>query len=381
VAVSRGRAWVRARALPFVAVRICYVADARSVHTQRWVRWFARRHDVRLVRTSPCDSLPDVSGLTLPQSSWWPGGRLAASVAALREVVRTFRPDLLHAHYINEGGWLGAASLSRPFVLTAWGSDVYVAPLQSRLAAVLNPWAARRADHVTCDSADQMARLRAWGVRPERISMIGWGVDTASFRPGLDRLKWRRRLGIPESARVILSPRQWLPNSNIEAAVRAHEVLGGDSYLVLKRIPRFETEHADDVDRAVRTSLAADRIRVVSEIAEEELPELYAAADCLVTLCASDGTPVSLLEGMAVGLPIVAFGIPSLVEWVRWPGGLTVASLAPEEIATALDRILCDAAARADAAGHNVAVIASRANRQHEMERAEALCTSLAKDR
>jgi L-malate glycosyltransferase len=362
-------------------VRICYVADARSVHTQRWVRWFARRHDVRLVRTSSCDALPEVSGLTLPQSSWWPGGRLAASVAALREDIRSFRPDLLHAHYINEAGWLGAASLSRPFVLTTWGSDVYVAPLQSRLAATLNPWAARRADHVTCDSVDQIARLRAWGVRADRLSMIGWGVDTDSFRPGLDRLKWRRRLGIPESALVILSPRQWLPNSSIEVVVQAHEILGGDLYLVLKRIPRFETGHAEDVERAVRTSRAADRIRVVSEIPEEELPGLYAAADCLVTLCASDGTPVSVLEGMAIGLPIVAFGIPSLVEWVCWPGGLTVASLAPEEIAAALDRFLSDVGARADAAGHNVAVIASRADRQREMERAEALYASLGKDR
>jgi glycosyltransferase involved in cell wall biosynthesis len=359
-------------------VRICYVADARSVHTQRWVRWFARRHDVHLVRTSTSDALPEVAGPTLPGRSRWPGARLASSVLALREAVRDFRPNLLHAHYINEAGWLAAASLCRPFVLTAWGSDVYQAPRQSRLAAILNPWAARRADHVTCDSEDQSSRLKAWGVRADRLSVIGWGVDTASFRPGLDRLRWRRRLGIPDTARVILSPRQWLSNSNIPAAIHAHELLPPDVYLVLKRIPRFEAEQAAEVEQAVRDSVAAERIRTVSEVAEEELPTLYAAADCMVSLCRSDGTPMSVLEGMAVGLPVIAYRVPSLTEWVVPPGGATVASLAPRELAGALGRFLSDPAARAEAAAHNVSVVARRASREREMERAEALYASLA---
>jgi glycosyltransferase involved in cell wall biosynthesis len=359
-------------------VRICYVADARSVHTQRWVGWFARRHDVYLVRTVASTSLSDVPGVTLPDRSLMPGGRLAGSVAAVLRSVKAFRPGILHAHYINEAGWLAAASRFHPFVLTAWGSDIYQAPRQSRLAATLNPWAARQADHLTCDSEDQRSRLASWGVPSDRLSVIGWGVDTDAFRPGLDRSAWRRRLQIPESARVILSPRQWLPNSNIPTVVQAHERLGPDVYLVLKRIPGFEGPHAAVVERVARESAARDRIRTVPEIAEQELPGLYAAADCVVSLCASDGTPMSVLEAMAVGLPVVALRVPSVEEWVRAPGGLTLDSLAPSELATALERLFSDPAARASAAAYNVAAIARRASRAGEMGRAEAMYAQLA---
>lgn len=357
------------------------MADARSVHTQRWVRFFARRHEVRLLRTSPSDALPEIAGGTLPSRSPWPGGRLLASVAAVRAACAAFRPDVLHAHYVNEPGWLAAASAVHPFVLTAWGSDVYVAPRQSRLAAVLNPWSARRADHVTCDSEDQRARIQAWGVPAPRISVIGWGVDTELFHPGVDGSVWRRRLDLPAHARVVFSPRQWLPNSNIDAIVRAHERLGEDTYLVLKRLPRFEGQHAAELARLAEGSTAARRIRVVSEVEEAELPGLYAAADCLITLCSSDGTPMSVLEAMAVGLPVVAFSLPSLQEWVAEPGGRTVDALSPDVVAQALDAFLSDPGRRAAAAAHNVAVIARRASREREMERAEAVYAGLARAR
>ena len=349
------------------------MADARSVHTQRWVRWFASRHEVRLLRTSATDALADIEGATLPARARWPGGRLLASVAAVREVCAAFRPHVLHAHYINEAGWFAAAAAYRPSVLTVWGSDVYAAPARSRLAAVLNPWAARRADHVTCDSEDQRRRLQSWGVAADRLSVIGWGVDTEQFHAGADGARWRKLLEIPASARVLFAPRQWLANSNIPVVVRAHEQLGDDVYLILKRLPAFESAYAAEVAALVGASRAAARIRVVGEVAEEELPGLYAAADCVVSLCSSDGTPMSVLEGMATGLPIVAYALPSLREWVTEPGGAIVDSLAPEAVAPAMAAFLAGGERARRAGEHNVRVIASRASREREMARAEEI--------
>ncbi|MGE0453011.1 MAG: glycosyltransferase family 4 protein [Vicinamibacteria bacterium] len=353
-------------------MRICYIGDARSVHMQRWALWFGKKHEVVLVRTVADEALPEVPGPALPATGRLPGQRLARSVSALRGVLRSTRVDILHAHFINEAGWFAAASRFRPYVLTVWGSDVYQAP-KVWPGALLNRWAARLADHVTCDSRDQAKRIEEWGVRPERVSVVGWGIDTASFRPGLDRSRWRRRLGIPPDAPVVFSPRQWVPNSNIEVVVAAHARLSEDVYLLLKRLPRFEGPHAKHVQRTVEESPARSRIRTVSYVPEDELPGLYAAADCLVTLCGTDGTPVSVLEGMGIGLPVVALGIPSLREWVAEPGGLLCASLDPAGVAAALRNFVDSPAARQRAAEHNVNQIAARACREHEMGRIEAL--------
>ncbi len=354
-------------------MRICYVGDPRSVHTRRWIRWFARDHDVMLVRTAPGDDLAEVPGPVLPTDRHWPGHRLAESVRELRGLLDDTRPDVLHAHYINEAGWFAAACRWHPFVLTAWGSDVYRAPGESRLAGILNPWAARSADHVTCDSEDQRRRLGEWGVSPERLSVVGWGVDRSVFNARCDGSPWRRRLGIPAAGRVLLSPRQWLPNSQVELIVEAFDLLPPDCWLILKRLSRFESSFAERVEVAVSESPAASRIRVVDEIEESELPGLYACADCVISLCETDGTPVSILEAMAVGRPVVALDVPSLREWITPPGGRLIPAPAADAVAAAVGFFFDDVDRRLRAGVHNVRIVRQRADREVELGRMEAI--------
>jgi glycosyltransferase involved in cell wall biosynthesis len=349
-------------------VRICYIGDPRSVHTQRWVRWFAEREEVSLIPTGADPALQDLELGTLPAGGP-PGTRLIRAVGEVRKLVRRANPDVVHAHYINESGWLAAASGHRPRVVTAWGSDIYRAPVESKLARRLNPWAVRRADWVTCDSEDQARRLRDWAGPGAHVSVIGWGVDRAEFNPDVDGRPMRRELGIPDDARVVLSPRQWLPNSNIPTVVAAHANLPADVWLVLKRIPRFEDGAGAQVEHAVADSPARDRIRVIGEIAADRLAPLYAAADAVVSLCATDGTPVSVLEAMAVGRPVVAFRNASVAEWLSSPGAQLLDNLDPDVVATALAEALEPGAARSETRAHNVAIVAERADRAAEMGR------------
>jgi glycosyltransferase involved in cell wall biosynthesis len=358
-------------------MRLCFIGDARSVHTQRWVRWFAAEHEVAIIATAHHPELAELELTTLPEGRVR-GTRLAHSVWATRRALRTFRPDLVHAHYINEPGWLAAASRARPFVLSAWGSDLYRAPGESALAKRLNPWAARTADFVTCDSEDQARVLHGWGVRPDRVAVIGWGVDREEFNPDVDGGLMRDALGIPRDAEVVLSPRQWLPNSSIEAIIAAHALLRDEPHLILKRLSRDESDRGRAILAAIASSPARERIHVVDEIPAAELPSLYASATIVVSLCITDGTPVSVLEAMATGRPVVAFRNESLAEWVAPPGGELVSSVAAPEVAAAMQRFLdASGAEREAAASYNLQTVAERADRATEMHRMDAVYARL----
>jgi glycosyltransferase involved in cell wall biosynthesis len=348
-------------------MRLCFIGDPRAVHTQRWVNWFAARHEVTLIATAEDDALKEFRICSLPSVRARRGTRLWSSTRAVRSVLSEHRPDVLHAHFINESGWFAAAAGFRPVVVTAWGSDVYRAPAESPLARRLNPWAVRRADWVTCDSTDQARVLRSWGVSQNRLSVINWGVDRHAFHPGVSGHTMRARLSIPVQARVILSPRQWLPNSNIEAVIDAHARLPSDVYLVLKRLPRFERGAGRVIEEAIAQSPQRERIRVLGEIEEHELPALYVAADVVVSLCGTDGTPVSLLEAMATGRPVVALANESIDEWVSAPGGRTVSSPRVDEVLDALQHYLSDPALRERSAAHNMRIVAARADRTMQM--------------
>lgn len=361
-------------------MKLCFIGDAASVHTQRWVRWFARRHDVIVISTREDDGLEELTVATLPTDTA-PGMRLLASARMVRRVAAEHEPDVVHSHFINEAGWYGALSGRRPFVMTAWGSDVYRAVSESRLAGRLNPWATRRADWVTCDSEDQAKVIRSWGVAADRISVIGWGVDRSEFHPGVDGSALRATLHIPGDAPVVLSPRQWLANSNIPAIVEAHARMRDGVYLILKRIPSWEPDGGAGIEQVVDASPARDRIRVVEEMPASELPSLYAAADAVVSLCTTDGTPVSVLEAMALGRPVVALENASLAEWVSEPGGRLVPSLDPDVLARSLESVVLEQEAREQAAAHNVSVIAERADRDAELGRMEGIYERLVAER
>lgn len=357
-------------------MKICFIADAAAIHTQRWVRWFADEHEPIVISTGEDDGLAEFKVAALPTEAK-PGARLASSLMLVRKVIAEEEPDLVHCHFINEAGWFGAAAARhRPLVVTAWGSDVYRAPHESRLARRLNPWAVRRADWVTCDSADQAKVLRSWGAA--NVSVIGWGVDRREFHPGVDGGPLRRRLDIPADAPVLLSPRRWHPNSNIPSVVAAHARLADDVYLILKRGLGNESDGGPAVERAVAASPARDRIRTLGDIPAGELPALYGAADVVISLCSTDGTPVSVLEAMAVGAPVVALDVPSVAEWVTPPGGALVPALDPDLIASAVESFLGDPSRRAQAAAHNVGLIGERADRDLELERMGALYERLA---
>lgn len=115
-------------------MRICYIADAASIHTQRWVNFFARRgHEIHLISPNIGDSY--VEGvrfhlLSKTMSSLPPIRYLSLlpRMLRVRRLLKMIQPDVVDAHYIAGNGYLGVASGFHPIVLTAWGSDILIHP-------------------------------------------------------------------------------------------------------------------------------------------------------------------------------------------------------------------------------------------------------------
>jgi glycosyltransferase involved in cell wall biosynthesis len=84
-----------------------------------------------------------------------------------------------------------------------------------------------------------------------------------------------------------------------------------------------------------------DRVRLLGE--RRDVPELLGAADVFVLSSRSEGLPVSVLEAMVAGLPVVASRVGGVGELVEdEETGLLVAPGNPDELSTALERVLGD---------------------------------------
>jgi glycosyltransferase involved in cell wall biosynthesis len=262
---------------------------------------------------------------------------VAASRAVRRLESRGARFDLIDAHYLYPDG-VAAARVARglrlPYVLSARGSDVNViAQLPGPRRRILE--AIDGAAAVIAVSAALKAALLGLGVAADRINVLRNGVDAELFSP-IDRAAARSALGLPDAARVVCSVGNLVSGKRHDLAIRA--ALAADAVLlVVGRGPE-----RGSLERLARSVGAAERVRFIEEMPQEELRTVYSAADVLVLASVSEGWPNVLLESAACGTPVVAFSVGGVPEILADPavGVLVRAAPAAEPLTQALQRLL-----------------------------------------
>ena len=100
------------------------------------------------------------------------------------------------------------------------------------------------------------------------------------------------------------------------------------------------------VEAAVRTLGLEHEVRLAGD--RLDVPELLAGASVFVLASRSEGAPISILEAMAAGLPVIASDVGGVAELVvDGVTGRLVPPGDPAALAAALDDLLADAELRA----------------------------------
>lgn len=223
-----------------------------------------------------------------------------ASLGALRETIRQFRPDtIVSTHFLPSEYLAGLRARGR---------------LDARLVTVVTDvhahgmWLADPCDHYCVAGEEARRTLRANGVRPSRISVTGIPIDPAFASP-VTRAEARRRHGLADDARVVLFSTGGACVGPIERLYRRLLTLEtpcdllaitGKSEIAKRTLDAVAAEHPAD---------APVRTRVVGHTTA--MHELMAAADLLV------GKPGGLTsaETRAIGLPMaIVHAVPGQEE-------------------------------------------------------------------
>ena len=273
---------------------------------------------------------------------------LAARRAVRRQLARR-RFDLVHAHWIVPNGIVAAAVGGKtPLAIGLHGSDVFLA--EKAGVRTLARWALSRARLLTGCSPELVDRVRALGFPAERSRVIPYGVDVAAFCPAPERRPlWRRRLGIPDGAPLLLGVGRMATKKGFQVLI---EILPA----LLAEFPELRVVLAGGGDLLERFREVVrpwgGQVHLPGPVLRDTLPDLYRSADLFVLPAVHDGKgnvdglPNVILEAMASGLPVVASGIsgiPLAVEDGRT--GLLVPERDPAALLGALRRLLADPAA------------------------------------
>ncbi len=386
-------------------MRLLFVADGRSPTARNWIQyWTARGDEVYLASTFPCDPLPSLAGLyavsaafsaraarrsdcqsDLPGSGFQPDlprdarfinlrqtvrhwlGPLALPREArrLRELVERIEPDLVHAMRIPYEGMLPAnAGLRVPLIVSVWGNDFTLHAPSTPLMRHHTRLTMRAANALHADCERDIGLARAWGLdasKPTLVAPGNGGIRADIFFPPAR----------PVEEPVIFNPR------GFRAYVR-NDTFFQSVPLVLKEIPRARFVCASMAGQAEALNWVSklgieNSVELLAPRPHAEMAEVYRSAQIIVSPSTHDGTPNTLLEGLACGCFPIAGDLESIREWITdGVNGLLVDSGSPSALANAIIEAIKDQDLRAKAAGLNQEIIATRAEFARNMARAES---------
>ena len=286
----------------------------------------------------------------------------------IRSVVAEMQPDIINVQQPYTGSalllrWPGrrppivysflspapAEYLLRQATTRANGSEPRRTPWRGRLASQLmrltEGSVLMRADGITVLSEFMRDEIQRWHprTRHKTIRLIPAGADLTAFSPAADRAALRDLLKLPAQTRILLTVRNLEPRTGVEALLRAVPELARrrDDFLMLVvgRGPLLERLQA-----LTRQSGVADVVRFLGFVTDEDLIDLYRAADLYIQPDTDlQGFGLPIVEALGCGTPVAATPVGGALD-ILGPLGdaFLFANAEPETMAARIDGLLDD---------------------------------------
>lgn len=263
---------------------------------------------------------------------------------AVREHLKSVRPDLLHTHlgYADLLGGLAARRLGIPSVSTLhiaeWGGTLRERA-KLRLMALARRRCASRIIAVS-DAARHSYISMGWD-RAERVVTVHNGIsDLTTVQAGAGAAL-RRQLGIAPDELVLCMVSVLRRGKGHEATAAAMELL-----LAEGSFPRLRLLIVGDGPERAEIESATARLgnRVLFAGYREDVIDVLGAVDVLVHPSSIDAFPTALLEAMSARVPIVATAVGGIPEAVidSETGVLVTAPATAQALVSALEQLLAD---------------------------------------
>jgi glycosyltransferase involved in cell wall biosynthesis len=195
---------------------------------------------------------------------------------------------------------------------------------------------------VAC-AQSQERLLLAEGVPRERLVCIPNGVPVAELRAAAGRGATRGRLGLPGDALVVLHVAHFRPEKNQAQTLATVAALR--TRLVDVRAVFVGEGPEQDAVRAQARRIGAHWAVFLGR--RTDVAAVLAQADLLVLPSRADTMPMTILEALALGVPVVAYDVGDVRSVLEATGGgVCVAHLDGEAFTAACERVLGDPALR-----------------------------------
>lgn len=237
-----------------------------------------------------------------------------AAYKKLKEIIREFEPDIVHTHASKAGalGRRAARACGVPVVVHTFHGHVfhsYFGKFKTQLFKLIERRLAKRSDAIIAISAIQKHELTAvHGIcRPEKVHVIPLGFDLQPFHDKRlsERAQIREKYGIEEDEIAVAIIGRLAPIKNHDMFFDAMEkVLASTKKKIKIFIVGDGSEKTHVEERAAQLNQNNGPIVCLTSWITD-IGSFNAGMDIICLTSRNEGTPVSLIEAQAGGVPVV----------------------------------------------------------------------------
>ena len=267
---------------------------------------------------------------------------------ALVALLRQERPDMVHGHMPISGflARIAARVAGVPRVAYTCHGFLFNQPgpvLRRAVAFVMEFAAGQVTDVYMTVSSEEAADARRWRIN-SRATPIGNGRDPALFRPDpTARARIRAELGVAEDAVVVVAISRLVRHKGFPELLAAMAEVKAELWVVGERLP---SDHGEDMEPYFARCGLGPSLRRLGY--RTDIPAILAACDIFTLPSHFEGLPMSIIEAMLTGLPVVSTDIRGPREQIiDGETGVLVPPATVAPLAEALGRLAADPPLRA----------------------------------
>ena len=301
-------------------MKLLVLSDANSIHTQKWV--FSLNNEgfnVHLFSLfKPNDEIAKLyinSGINVSTIDIKHRIRhirnadiskliYISSIPKLKQIIKSFSPQIIHAHYASSYGVLAYLLKFHPFILSFWGSDIYDFPQKN----IFNKWIMKRviksADCI-CSTSMAMKKIIINDYNRKNVNLIPFGVDTNKFIPKIVKGNGFR-IGTIKSIES---------HNGIDCLLDAASKLAKDK--------RYSEIQFDIIGKGSLLNQMKEKtkklgiekhVKFSGHISHENIEKHYQKLSIFVAVSTKESFGVSIVEAAACGVPAITSNVGGLPE-------------------------------------------------------------------
>ncbi|MFM9908861.1 MAG: glycosyltransferase [Chitinophagaceae bacterium] len=281
----------------------------------------------------------------------------------LKNIIRKFQPQIVHTHGSKPGviGRLAAFRAGVPVIVHTYHGHIFHAyfhPFVSKRIIEMERWLAKKSTCVIAINEQLKKELvQRYRIAPERkvlVNKLGVEVENLADPGNFKRESFRKQFSLAENELAIGIVGRLVPVKNHALFIWLTEQLlkekeyqvrffiigdGGERLRLIKLLNQKNI-------RFTEAGTAFDRSApLIFTSWQKNITEILLGLDLVVLTSVNEGTPVSIMEAMAVSRPVVASAVGGIPElFMNNVNGYTFNS--PEELLTKVVLLINDSKER-----------------------------------